>query len=361
MGVEIKFSDRDLPVSPGFIDFLHHHIDRRVVDTSWRDQRSEVLVPADFESRLKRAESVADSVLQHPVGQQAIFRAYELFTAMLLGQVAKLAAFHDRYRFVCVVGCPRHGGTYLTKQLFVALGLDPGTVPNMIAHDGFPDATPFLFAPRHNSLTAMMYQTAEYLAMVEVFFAGARPRNGRIIVPKKATKAAYHGAFFLNMWGPDSECIITLRHPVAACISTYEKSGGLPADGRFAMRSNIEEWAQRDHVATGTDAEVVRGREYFDVYLGYWEQYHLQLALTGLAAAKSRAIVAYGRERLMDCARRLSDRVGGAAPVEDFEVFDQRSRHPDWNVRAEPVVRRVAAIWDRAGLGFPLDEVMEGW
>lgn len=361
MGVEIKFSDRDLPVSPGFIDFLHHHIGRRAADTSWHDQRSEVLVPADFESRLKRAESVADNVLQHPVGQQAIYRAYELFTAMLLGQSEKLAAFHQRHRFMCIVGCPRHGGTYLTKQLFLALGMDPAGVPNMIAHDGFPDATPFLLAPRHNSLTAMMYQTAEYLAMVEVFFAGEPRRNGRIVVPKKATKAAYHGAFFLAMWGADAECIITLRHPVAACISTYEKSGGLPADGRFAVRSNIEEWAQRDHVATGTDAAVLLRRDYFDVYLRYWEQYHLQLALTGLAAAKNLTIVPYGRDRLMACAERLASGAGRAVPVEEFTVLDHRQRHPDWNRRAEPVVRRVAEIWERVGLGFPLDEVMERW
>jgi hypothetical protein len=280
---------------------------------------------------------------------------------MLLGQSEKLAAFHQRHRFMCVVGCPRHGGTYLTKQLFVALGMDPAAVPNMIAHDGFPDATPFLLAPRHNSLTAMMYQTAEYLAMVEVFFAGQPLREGRIVVPKKATKAAYHGAFFLAMWGADTECIITLRHPVAACISTYEKSGGLPAGGRFAVRSNIEEWMQRDHAATGTAAELLAGRDYFDVYLRYWEQYHLQLALTGLLAAKRTTIVAYGRERLAACARRLTGDLGGAGAVEEFEVFDRRRRHPDWIGRAEPVVRRVAAIWDRVGLPFPLDEVMEGW
>jgi hypothetical protein len=361
MGVEIKFSDRDLPVSPGFIDFLHHHIERRTVDTSWHDQRSEVLVPADFESRLKHAESVADDVLQHPVGQRAIYRAYELFTAMLLGQSDKLAAYQGRYRFICVVGCPRHGGTYLTKHLFAAVGMEPGAVPNMIAHDGFPDATPFLFAPRHNSLTAMMYQTAEYFAMVEVFFAQANTLDGRVVVPKKATKAAYHGAYFLDMWGADTECIITLRHPVAACISTYEKSGGLPADGRFAVRSNIEEWAQRDNLIAFADADAVQRQDYFDIYLRYWEQYHLQLALTGLSAARNRTVVAYGKERMMACARHYAERLGAPGPVEEFAVLDSRGRHRDWCLRAELVIRRVAGVWQQVGLGFPLDEIMEGW
>ena len=38
MGVEIKFTDKDLPVSPGFIEFLHHYIDQQGIDTSWHDQ-----------------------------------------------------------------------------------------------------------------------------------------------------------------------------------------------------------------------------------------------------------------------------------------------------------------------------------
>lgn len=361
MGVEIKFTDKDLPVSPGFIEFLHHQIDHHAIDTSWHDQLSETLVPAEFEKRVKQAESVADKVLQHPLGQQAIYRAYELFTALLLGKLDTLTSLHERYRFICIVGCPRHGGTYLTKHAFKALGYDPARVPNMIAHDGFPDATPFLLAPQHNSYTAMMQQTAEYLAMVEVFFGNAPLSDRRIVVPKKATKAAYHGKFFLSVWGPDTELIITLRHPVAACVSTYEKSTGLPAGGKFAVRGNIEEWAHRDNLATGADAERILEQDYFDVYLRYWEQYHHNLALTGLSSGKNRTVVAYGRERLMASARALCERYASKAEIEDFKVFDKRDRHPEWNRTAEPVIRRVAATWETVGLQFPLEEVIEAW
>jgi hypothetical protein len=361
MGVEVKFTDKDLPVSPGFIEFLHHQIDHHAIDTSWHDQLSETLVPAEFEKRIEHAESVADKVLEDPLGQRAIYRAYELFTAMLLGQSDKLASFRRRYRFICIVGCPRHGGSYLTKHLFMALGYDPAQVPNMIAHDGFPDATPFLLAPQHNSYTAMMQQTAEYLAMVEVFFANSRLFDQRVVVPKKATKAAYHGAFFLNIWGADTEIIITLRHPVAACISTYEKSTGLPAGGKFAVRGNVEEWAHRDNLATGADGDRILDQDYFDVYLRYWEQYHYHLALTGLSAAGNRTVVAYGRARLMASARMLCGHFQTSTEIEDFKVFDTRDRHPDWNRRAEPAIRRVADVWKTVGLTFPLDEVMEGW
>lgn len=59
MCVEIKFTDKDLPASPGFIEFLYYRIRGLRIDTSWHDQVSETLVPAEFEKRVQYAESVA--------------------------------------------------------------------------------------------------------------------------------------------------------------------------------------------------------------------------------------------------------------------------------------------------------------
>ena len=241
MGVEIKFTDREFPVSAVFIDFLYRHLRREAFDTSWHDQLSEELVSAGSEKR-DNAETHVLEVLQDPEGQRIVYRSYELLTAFLTGAPEQLRNFHERYRFICVVGVPRHGGSYLTKELFRALGTDHRTVPNVVAHDGFPDASPFDFSQGYNAYTTMMQNMAEYLAMVEEFFADSRMHRNRVVVPKKATKAAYHGAYFERALGPGAEYVVTLRHPVPACISTYEKSTGLPADGRFAVRGNIEEW-----------------------------------------------------------------------------------------------------------------------
>jgi hypothetical protein len=361
MGVEIKLTDKELPISPAMIEFLDHHIAGKAQDASWSDQLSETLVPTEAEQRYQYAQSVADKVLQHPLGQQAIYRAYDLLAAISIGSVQKLKALHERYRFICVVGCPRHGGSYLTKELFAALGHDSTRVPNVIAHDGFPNVTPYALDDRHNAYTSFTQQTAEYLAMVEVYFARSRRVDGYTIVPKKATKAVYQGAFFNAVLGPKTEYIITLRHPVAACISTYEKSTGLPLDGRFDVRGNIEEWVKRDLMWLGTDEGSLLRSDYFDAYLRYWENYHCLLALSGLAANRSWTVVAYGKERLMTLARKLHERFGSAVAPGEFKVFDKRSRHPDWNDRADKAIERVAQVWKLAGLEFPVREVMEGW
>src|SRR3972149_672799 len=118
MGVEIKLTDKEFPVSPAFIEYLHHHITEQPLDASWYDQLSEVLVPADAEKKREVAQSVAESVLQHATGQKAIYRSYELLTAILTGLPDKLRFVHDRYRFICIVGCPRHGGLCPTQELF---------------------------------------------------------------------------------------------------------------------------------------------------------------------------------------------------------------------------------------------------
>lgn len=361
MGVEIKLTDKEFPVSPVFIDFLHRHIEEKEFEVSWHDQLSEVLIPAQADEKQQAAVAVAEQVLQHPLGQRAIYRSYELLTALLVGQPEKLKFFHDRYRFICVVGCPRHGGSYLTKQLFLAVGIDPDRVPNAIAHDGFPDAAPFQLKEQYNSLTTMIQNMGEYLAMVEVFFANSRVFDNFIVVPKKTTKAAYQGAFFSTVLGPNTEYVITLRHPIAACISTYEKSTGLTQDGKFKVRGNIEEWARRDVVFTGADPQKVLEQDYFDVYLRYWEQYHCNLALTGLSASRKWTTVVYGRERMMDLAAGYSRRFRSKQKPEDFKVFDKRSRHSDWNAKATSAIARVAQVWKSAGLTYPVEEVMEGW
>lgn len=361
MGVEIKLTDKEFPVSPVFIEFVHHHIENKPFEVSWHDQLSETLVPAQAEEKQRAAVAVAEQVLQHALGQKAILRSYELLTALLTGQPDKLRFFHGRYRFICVVGCPRHGGSYLIKQLFHAVGIDPDAVPNALAHDGFPDAAPFQLKQDYNSLTTMIHNMAEYLAMVEIFFANSRVFDNFIVVPKKATKAAYHGAFFNTVFGPNTEYIITLRHPVAACISTYEKSTGLPAGGKFQVRGNIEEWAHRDNVFTGADPGALREHGYFDVYLRYWEQYHFNLALTGLPASRNCTVVVYGRERMMRLADSFITRFKSRAKPEDFKVFDNRSRHPDWNAKATAAIARVAQVWKTVGLAFPVHEVLEGW
>ncbi|MGR8949812.1 MAG: hypothetical protein ACU84Q_17350 [Gammaproteobacteria bacterium] len=362
MGVEIKLTDSELPVSPIFIDFLRHIVDDEPFDKAqWGDQLSETML-SDQRRMVERAPENAQRVLANENGQRAIARAYGLLLSLLTGDINAIKDIQLRFHFINIIGIPRNGGSYLTKEIYRSLDYDPSKVPNVIAHDGFPDAGPFRFEKGMNSWVSSLQTMAEYLTMVEIYFGDNKPISGKIPVPKKLLKGTYAGGFFHHILGQAVENILTVRHPVASCISTYEKSGGLPADGCFAVRGNIEDWVRRDLMYTGAKKSEVMGSSYFDAYLRYWEQYNYYVATTGLSANQDIRIVAYGKQRMEDLVKSFYYRFGKLDPnPEAFEVYDKRDRHPDWIAQAEPVVKRVAEVWATVGLAFPLEEIMEGW
>ena len=362
MGVEFKLTDRELPVSPVFINFLAQVLLKRPFDRElWAEQLSEALSFSD-EDLNRRATEAAAVVMGNASGREQLARAYSLFFALLTGDLAPLHELQGRFHFINVIGIPRTGGSYLTAELYRALGIVPEHVPSALAHDSFPEAGPFQLQPGINSWILSLKTMAEYLTMVEIFFADQKQYSGKIVVPKKLTQSIYAGGFFHRVLGEGTEHVLTLRHPVAACVSTYEKSGGLPVNGCFIVRSNIEEWCRRDLQYSGCSAEQLKSMDYFDAYLRYWEQYHLSVVTTGLAATRGLLVVAYGESALQSIAQGYHDRYGSGLQAAEFHVSDKARRlHPDWMERARPSIERIAATWKALGIAFPADEIGVCW
>ena len=361
MGLEFKLSDRELPVSPVFIHFLAQVLRGLPFGGEiWAEQRSETLSPSQFD--LERVSDAAAIVMGSPLGREKLARAYTLLFALLTGDLGPLSELQSRFHFVTCVGIPRTGGSYLTAELYRALGMVPEHVPSGLAHDSFPEAGPFQLQPGVNSWVVSLKTMAEYMTMVEIFFGDRKQHSGKIVVPKKLTKGIYAGGFFPRVLGDGTEHIVTVRHPVASCVSTYDKSGGLPADGRFTVRSNIEEWCRRDLENIGCSVEELKRMDYFDAYLRYWEQYHLLLAMTGLSASRNRRIVAFSKSALESVAQSFHDRYGSELKASEFHMSDQaRRRHPEWIERAQPAIDRIAATWKLVGIPFPTHEIGRCW
>jgi hypothetical protein len=361
MGIEFKLTDRELPASPAFVLFLAQSLEQRAFENEiWADQRSEALAMGDPELP-RRAAEAAERVMGSPTGRAHVARAYQLFLTLLTGNLAPLQMLQERYRFVTVNGIARTGGSYLTAELYRALGTTPECVPHMLAHDSFPDAGPFRLQPGFNSWVFTLKTLAEYLIMVELFFADAPCREGRIVVPKKLAQSAYAGALFREVFGAHAEHLLTLRHPAACCVSTYEKSGGLPPDGRFAVRSNIEAWCQRDLASLGCPAQRLEQMDYFEVYLHYWENYHQALASSGLLAGRVR-VLAYEPGTFQAAAQHYHDRYQSGLTAQPFEVGEKARRlHPDWLERSRAPVERTAVLWERVGLEFPREAIAACW
>jgi len=345
------------PLSFSFVDFLAHWMDGRDFGAqTWQDQVTEQLSSSKEERqsatyRLERLLTNADA-------QNIVRRVYEWFEHLSTGRRELLTEFQARFQTIGVIGIPRSGGSFLTAELFSALGHDPVAVPSTVAHDGFPGAEPFRLDGTRNSWVRSIASMSEYLTIVELYYGGVKQCGEKIIVPKKLTKAAYAGGFFREILGADAEYILTVRHPLHAAISTYEKSGGLPAEGRFKGRSAIEKWIARDNAYFDVGQRDISQIPYLEAYIKYWETYHIKLAMSGLLASRKHQLVAYGKSDMEAAARSLHARFGSAGSTSVFYVDEAISfRHGDWRSRAEQAINSVATVWNVVGLEFPREKI----
>jgi hypothetical protein len=352
-------SEKNLSVSPVFIDFLSRWLDRSGFSNEhWPDQRSEQLFNTRGGMR-SRAQCRFERLISDEIAQEVIAEVYQRFYELASGRFETMANIYKRHQFLAVVGLPRTGGSYLTAELFSALGYDPMAVPAAIAHDGFPEAHPISISKGRNAWLTTILSISEYMGLVELFFS-TRDSTGPVYVPKKLTKAVYAGSFFNAVLGPTAEYFLTIRHPIASCISTYEKSGGLPSGGKFKVRSTIEKWIKRDLLQTGVAPEEVASLDYFTAYCRYWEQYYINLAMSGLTTRRVTSVIPFSKRHVEEAVHSWHARFGSRRhPTKFVSSMRLDARHPQWIERSEEALRRVAAVWHLVGLPFPADELAQ--
>jgi hypothetical protein len=101
----------------------------------------------------------------------------------------------------------------------------------------------------------------------------------------------------------------------------------------------------------GADPAGLFEQSYFDVYLRYWEQYHLNLALTGLK--RDWKIVVYGEERMMGVAREYFRRFRSRSEARAVQgVSTSATSIQEWRASRKARSRRVTETWKVVGLRF---------
>lgn len=355
MGLTLKLTDNDIPVSPPFVEFLYNELTGTEAEAApWYRQETEELIRN--KGRFDDINDMAAYVSHDETGRKAILMAYRLFKHMLTGDLEPVHRFIDQFHFFLVVGIPRTGGTYLTKQVFRACDIDYTRVQSDLAHDGYPDLSRFSRSGRGNAHTNGLLQLAEYLTMVEMFFKPhSRARvAGRIVVPKKMTKALYNFDLIDSVFGTRATYVLTVRHPLAMCKSLLDKSGGYPEGGRFAVRATIERWALNDWMRTGMTAEQVMQLPYEEVIFGYWKRYHYMMAMTGVPALPQTSTVVFGSEPMNEAAHKLFR----LCQREDLEpetfVASEIGDFPgEVREKAAAAVEDVTRFWASLGMRFP--------
>lgn len=357
MGLTLTLNDQELPASPAFIEFLHtaltggeHYVG------SWFNQEDESMHRDD--DRFEDIQEKARQVIAHPQGAQHVLRSYRFFKEMLTGRPHTLNDV-TRYRYFFVIGIPRTGGTYVTKQLFRAGGIDYKNVQNALAHDGFPHLAHLEFKEAGNVHTSGLLQLAEYLTMVDIFFRehGRLAYQGGVIVPKKFTKAVYYFDLIRELFGERAHYLLTIRHPLSVIQSSLDKAGGMPENRKYALRSAIERWALDDWLHWGASEQEVIDMGYVDCFLGYWKRFHYQIALAGIPRMPTAQIVPYGKDSMTAIVADWYKKFGVNLEPEAFKVAPKPKFLPAEEAAAERAVKEVADFWATLGLKFPGEEI----
>ena len=356
MGITMTVTDTELPPTFHFIRFIYSAIKGTdYFDGNWHSQEDEVLFSDDttVEDMNRKAKAVGED----EQGKQYLLRSYGIFRELFVGKINTLSKITAKHRFFFIIGFPRTGGTYLTKQLYQAAGFDYRNVQNSIAHDGFPHLSYLTLNAKGNAYTRGLLQLAEYLTMIESFFGGSKGPDyrSRKVVPKKFTKAVYNFDLVKDIFGPDSEYIVTLRHPLSVCKSVLDRCGGMPEDRKFAVRSNIETWALRDWIHWGMPEKEVLRMDYVKCIIGYWKRYHLQMAMAGIPKMPTASIVPYGKEHMTGFVRQLYSKLGVGNEPEAFKQAAPPSFSAEDEEEARKAIEEVEAMWKGLGMEFPTE------
>ncbi len=326
----------------------------------WADQTTDFL---HAEAPLPQFD---ETLFKSPLSQRAINDVLQIAIAILSGDFPRVRNYLQHVRFAFVIGYPRSGGSYLTKELLRTVGFDHTRVSEALAHDGFPDLreTWFDMAGQrpYFHLQDSVFQVAEFLVIANYYYQlkSAQQDNGIWLAPKKMHKmVSWAGSFKMLLGQGHSDYLVTVRHPLPAAISVAEKSGGYPADGLFpvrAPRSAIERWIINDLMHLGFSIDELAQMDYFEAVFASWSQFHIRMAGSGLFLGDRKEIrlLPYGRESLEGVVRAYRERYGDArcAP-EPFFIHDKTQQYANWIARGAAAVSAVTVAWSALGLQFP--------
>lgn len=319
----------------------------------------------DFLHSPEQLPQFDETLFNTPLSRRAVTDLLHVAIALMSGDYLLVRRYTQALRFAFVIGYPRSGGSYLTKELLRTINLDHTRVSEALAHDGFPELRDLWYDSINNKpyfhLQDAIFQTAEFLVISNLYYQKKTVRHphGYWLAPKKMHKLVHWAGSFKMLLGQgQADYLVTIRNPLPTAISIYEKSGGLPEDGLFPAlqpRSAIERWVLTDLMMLGHSHEQIAGMSYFHAVQTSWSQFHARMATSGLFLGMREEIrlIPYGRDSLEGVVQDYRSLHFNPTPPESVLIHDKAKEHPDWQADAKTAVKAMTALWASLGLTFP--------
>lgn len=306
-----------------------------------------------------------EALFETPLSKRAVNDLLHVAIALMVGDYPIVRNYLESIHFAFVIGYPRSGGSYLTRELLRTLNLDHTRVSEALAHDGFPELREIWYDWNGDRpyfhLESAVFQAAEFLVIANLHYQirTRAQQSGRWLAPKKMHKIiTWAGSFKMLLGQGRADYLVTIRHPVSTAISIAGKSGGLPADDPFpatAPRSAIEHWVLNDLMLLGYSLPEVAAMSYASAVCASWSSFYARMATSGLFLGDRSEIqlLPYGKERLEGCVqayRTAHDHPGAPEPV---LIHQKAAEHPQWLPEGNATVAAMRALWGTLGLQFP--------
>jgi hypothetical protein len=306
-----------------------------------------------------------ETIFDTPLSRRAVNDLLNVAIALMAGDFPLVRRYTEAMRFAFVIGYPRSGGSYLTKELLRTVGFDHTHVSEALAHDGFPELRDNWFdwnqGRPYFHLQEAVFQVAEFLVIASLYYQkkSARHPHGYWLAPKKMHKIVYWGGSFKMLLGDGrADYLVTIRNPLPTAISIFEKSGGPPADLRFPARqtrSAIERWILADLISLGHSVPEIEAMDYFEAVQRSWSHFHARMATSGLflGTREEVRIVPYGSMALEEMVREYRARHLNEVPPEPVLMHDKSGDYRQFQDAAAGAVSAMVQLWASMGLEFP--------
>jgi hypothetical protein len=306
-----------------------------------------------------------EGVFKTPFSKRIINDLLHIAIALFVGDYQLVRKYLENIRYGFVIGYPRSGGSYLTKELLRTLHLDHTRVSEALAHDGFPELRDIWYDRDGDQpyfhLQSAVFQTAEFLVISNCYYQikTKQQADGKWFAPKKMHKIInWAGSFKMLLGQGNADYLVTIRHPVPTAISIAEKSGGMPKDRQFpanSPRSAIERWILTDLMLLGYSMQQILGLSYTEAVQVSWSNFYARMATSGLFLGERSeiTILPYGKAVLEESIKAFRSRYYNSAAPEPVLIHEKAVEYPDWLQEGNTAVAAMTDLWCSLGLTFP--------
>jgi hypothetical protein len=347
----INFKGSHFPISRSFLIFLAKEFGGSIeYDDSvyWGDQHLELnQQPADISNLSNTISLIKD----RDDVKFLINKAHHIAANLLISNKELISSIQNDYKFYLIVSPPRSGGTYITKNLYTSLGVNPKSLPSFFGHDGFPSVNHDWYTKNNgvyaNFVQTTLWQFSEWLTMSDYYLPKIIDNSGKKVVIIKMINSYNNLNFFRSLLGGDA-CFILNRRPIIDLyFSVADKAGGIVGDAiPVEPRNNIEKWIIKENLSRGSCDNNIN-KSYIEALGRYYYVFYMKLLVGGFMDGEHK-VVNYNQQSMGSLYNSIVSTYADKTDLlEEFVINDYSERYKkDLQIAADCYDDRINSLFN---------------